>query len=382
MVTEIPLQSIDSNPYNSRSSSNPSRIQELVRSLSQNGQLVPIRVRHNRRAPGKYELVYGHRRLEAAKRLKWKSIRAEIVSASNEELMVQSLVENLHREDLSDFEKALIFERMNSEFGWTYECIAKNVGISPQHVSNHIAMLRLFDSSVMACNPDLRVILNSISEHHARLLSRVADPSARVDLARMIVREHLTVKELTNIIGRLRSWFETKNGDDDQASTDKQTSLRESSTKNRWHHAAKLEEDRIAKVIYDKLGIQAESDYAHFEKLHMFNSGFSLFSSTPPLNRLEGELALSKERNWFYKIAPKISTYIDEMKIDNLGDTALIALVGHIVQGGSARKRVSYRGTIVLVKRGKTWRILHEHYSNIAEDNFQVNPLQQAPGNR
>ena len=159
MLLDLPISSIDWNPYNSRTVYSAIAIDRLAESLRANGQLTTVKVRPSAEHEGRYELIFGHRRVMAARKLGWKTIRAEIVKIAEEEMMSQSLVENFEREDLSDYEKALIFERMNREFGKTYEQIGRMIGISKQHVSNYLAMLRLFDPDVLSSNPE---ILNSL----------------------------------------------------------------------------------------------------------------------------------------------------------------------------------------------------------------------------
>ena len=108
----------------------------MVNSMKSNGQLVTIKVRPNPTDNNRYESVFGHRRFLAAKKLGWKTIRAEIVEATNEDVLMQSLVENFEREGISDYEKALIFSTLNTKFNKTYEEIGKNLGISKQHVGS------------------------------------------------------------------------------------------------------------------------------------------------------------------------------------------------------------------------------------------------------
>ena len=63
--------------------------------------------------------------------------------------------------------------------------------ISKQHVCNFIAMLRLFDQARVNSNPDLFEAVKHVTEHHARVLSRLEDSQTREELAKMIFREKL-----------------------------------------------------------------------------------------------------------------------------------------------------------------------------------------------
>src|SRR5271170_1367377 len=106
------------------------------------GLLSPIKARPKNNSQ-KYELIFGHRRVRAAKYLKWESIPAEIEMVSDEQMLNFSLAENLSRADLSDYEKALSYHRMHMQFGKKYEEIAKISGCSKQRISNYVRMVHL-----------------------------------------------------------------------------------------------------------------------------------------------------------------------------------------------------------------------------------------------
>ena len=108
--------------------------------------------------------------------MKWKSIRAELVEATDFEMMTQSLMENFGREDITDYEKAVVFNKLNKDFGKTYDDIGKIAGISKSHISGYISMLRMFDQQDLLSNPRLAESMLKITEHHARILTRVEIP--------------------------------------------------------------------------------------------------------------------------------------------------------------------------------------------------------------
>lgn len=364
-ILEILLSTIEENPYNSRKNYHNSVIDRLAQSLSSNGQLSVVKVRPSPAHHGKYELVFGHRRVMAARKLGWKTIRAEVVNCTEQDLMVESLVENVEHEDLSDYEKALVFERMNSEFGKTYEEIGQMVGISKQHVSNYVSMLRLFSPPFLSSNPKLLAALQKVTEHHARILSRVDDENAKADLTFMIARDRLTVKELTNMTGRLRSWFafgERRSEFQENVGHDEiQTVTGLDSKQASGHHD---EIGKITKVILDEFRLPHKGDFDSYRNTHLFEEGFSIYSAFPPFGRFEGSDALLKERKWFHEIAPDLTTKIRDLKIEILGDVAL-ATLSVIYSGKYFRKlrKIMLRGTVVLCKKDGVWKILHEHWS-------------------
>src|SRR5487761_1764618 len=365
LLLELPLASIESNPYNSRIKYHSIAIERLAQSLRANGQLTVVKVRPSAQHQGKYELVFGHRRVMAARKLGWKTIRAETVNASEEEMIDQSLVENFEHEDLSDYEKALIFERMSREFGKTYEQIGKMLGISKQHVSNYMGMLRLFGPEVLSSNPELFDAVQQMSEHHARVLSRIDDLNTKKDLAQMIAKDRLSVKELTNIIGRLRSWFtvEERKTEDAGSGVDEEIWCDSpESTRHGRDQEDAIEE--ITKIVLNEFRLAHKGDFNSYKNMHLFGEGFSIYSAFPPFGRFEGNEALSKERQWFYEIAPKLSWKIRDLKINILGEVALATLtVSYSGTYLGDSLKMELRGTVVLTRKEVSWKILHEHWS-------------------
>ncbi|MGI0078109.1 MAG: ParB/RepB/Spo0J family partition protein [Nitrososphaerales archaeon] len=356
MVTQIPLNLIEWNPYNSRVEYSDSSIRRLHNSLKNHGQLVTIKVRACPKHNGKYELVYGHRRFLAAKRLNWKTIRAEIIEADEDRMATESLIENFERDELSDFEKALTFQRLNKDFHKSYEQIGNLLGISRQHVSNYVSMLNLFSFDYLSSRPGLTESVHKLTEHHARILSRVNDNDARADLVIRTMKEKLSVRDLSRIIGRLRSWFRsnakpriTEEPFDDDSSTEA------------------LEREKISSLIVNKLRLIHSGDFKSLESMQIFDERFSLYSAFPPFDKVEKDYAMSKVRNWSYEIAPKLACKISDFKVDLFGDMALSTLTvsySGLLQGRELKMRAG--GTIISIKRDGEWKIRHEHWSRLS----------------
>ena len=176
---EIPIDLLEDNPFNPRINYSQKEIADLAASMEQHGLLVPVKVREFQ---GRVQLVFGHRRVRAAKLLKWTSIRAEKGSYSDEEMLNLSFAENESRNSLTDYEKGIYFRRMNQDFGKTYEEIGNTVGYSKAHVCNYIRMTQLFDQETISSDKQLSDALFEITEHHARVLAQIED--RRIELPR------------------------------------------------------------------------------------------------------------------------------------------------------------------------------------------------------
>lgn len=178
---------------------------DLLDSMQSVGQLTPIKVRPHPTRAGKYQLVYGHRRYFAALRLGWETIKAEVEDLDDEAMLQQAIVENIQRKDLTDYEKALLFEQLHLDFKRTYEEIARLVGKSKQYVANHLAMLRLFDRKKIEEDKELKNLLLQLTEHHCRILARLLTEEERLRMAKLIVHEKLCVRETDKLVGHIKS---------------------------------------------------------------------------------------------------------------------------------------------------------------------------------
>lgn len=350
LIREIGVEDIKIARFNSRTRYSSKSIKELSRSLASNGQLSPICVRPSATLPGKYEIVFGHRRFFAAKSLGWNTIRTEIVEASDREIMQRSAIENLQREDISDFEKAMIFERLNNEFELSYHEIGEIVGFTKQTVSNYISMLRLFSQEELSSNAELVDCLHLLKEHHSRVLLRIEDRKTRCDLALMATRKNLSVRELINIVSHLRSWFPKKESHP--------TELLPDEIGNVFNGRLDKKKKQVLEAVMDMFRLGRCGDFENYKQKHMFSEGFSLFPSYPAARLYEGDEAFRQEQLWFSSKLKESAFSIDDVRIQIMGDTALCILAvsyPHINQ--------HVRGSVVLLRREGLWKILHEHWS-------------------
>jgi ParB family transcriptional regulator, chromosome partitioning protein len=367
LESEIPLESIEWNPYNSRLHYSDSNIRRLNLSLSKHGQLVPVKVRPSLKHEGKFELVYGHRRFLAAKNLGWKSIRADVVKADESQMIFESLIENLEREELSDYEKAVTLKKLNRDFHLTYEQVGALLGLSKQHVGNYIAMLNLFDQDFLAAKTDAIEYLHQVTEHHARILGRVKDPSVRFDLLERIVKENISVRELSAIVGRLRSWF--RSNDSQRISDEPGESLPKLSS---FSYEGEQRE-QILSLIVNKLRLIHSGDFKSVENMQIFDDSFSLFSAFPPFEKIEKNYALSRVKNWSYELAPRLAYKVSDFEAEILNDVAFATLT--LSYSGTFHDRqIKMRagGTIILVRKSGKWKIRHEHWSRLSGNHTDI----------
>ena len=359
-IIDIAIADIVFNRYNSRMKYSNSNIAKLARSLEQNSQLSPVKVRPSTRGHGKYELVYGHRRVLAAKKLGWPTVKAMVADVTEAQMIAESLIENLQREELCDFEKAMVFERLHTEFGLTYVQIGEMVGLSKQHVCDYIAMLRLFDPAYLAENPNIKEFLGKITEHHARILARVGDTESRANMIQLTVAEGLSVRDLGKIIYRLRGWFK-----------DARAGNVERACGNR---AEQEQIQEISRTVENKFRFAQLGDYANFIRLYLFDEGYSVY----PL--IEGDLAkgpdaVSFKKRWFYGFMPRVSFQIESLHVDFASPEVAVVTTLLCYSDKKNTKKIRARGSLVMLRRSSGWKIYHEHWSNLNQGADVLGPL-------
>ena len=138
---EIPIDSIDPNPYQTRRRINEAALEELAESIRASGVVQPVVLRPT--ANGRFQLVAGERRWHASRRAGKTTIPAVVRQISNEQAMEITIIENLQREDLNPMEQARAFERLSREFSLTQEQIASRTGKDRASIANFIRLLKL-----------------------------------------------------------------------------------------------------------------------------------------------------------------------------------------------------------------------------------------------
>ena len=193
-LRELPIGQIEPNTYQPRAFFDDDALAGLAASIEAVGLLQPILVREV--APQKFELIAGERRWRAAQRAGLESIPAIVRPAEDLVSLEQALVENLHREDLSVLEEAAGYLQLVEDFGQTHEDIARRMGKSRSAVANTIRLLQLSDG-IQRLIADGR-----ITAGHGRALLGASDTAFQETLARAIVAQNLTVREVEERVRR------------------------------------------------------------------------------------------------------------------------------------------------------------------------------------
>ncbi|MGJ3190849.1 ParB/RepB/Spo0J family partition protein [Paenarthrobacter sp. FR1] len=186
---EIPVGDIHPNRKQPRSVFDEDDMAELVHSVKEIGVLQPIVVRTSTEKGGEpYELVMGERRWRAVQAAGLETIPAIVRDTTDDDLLRDALLENLHRSQLNPLEEAAAYQQLLEDFGTTHEQLADRIGRSRPQVSNTLRLLKL---------PPLvqrRVAASVLSAGHARALLALPDAAAMERLAQRIVAEGMSVR--------------------------------------------------------------------------------------------------------------------------------------------------------------------------------------------
>jgi ParB family chromosome partitioning protein len=191
-LEELPLDSIEPNPRQPREVFDPDALAELVASIRAVGVLQPVVVRETE--PGRYQLIMGERRWRACREADLSVIPAIVRETSDDELLRDALLENLHRQQLNPLEEAAAYQQLLDEFGATHEELAERIHRSRSHVTNTLRLLHL------APAVQRRVAAGVLTAGHARALLALDDREAQERLAARIVAEGLSVRAVEEIV--------------------------------------------------------------------------------------------------------------------------------------------------------------------------------------
>jgi ParB family chromosome partitioning protein len=189
---EIDVNNISANPKQPRTVFDEDQLTELALSIKEVGLLQPPVVRSI--GNGKYQLIMGERRFRAAKLAGLKSIPVIIRQTSDDQLLREALVENIHRSQLNPLEEGAAYQQLLNDFGYTHDELATKLSKSRPVITNTMRLLNLPPAV------QRRVAAGVISAGHARALLSLTDEKEIENLANRIVAEGLTVRAVEEIV--------------------------------------------------------------------------------------------------------------------------------------------------------------------------------------
>ncbi len=185
---EIPVAKIVANKNQPRETFDLDELDSLVASVKLVGILQPIAVRPAR--GDTFELISGERRWRASQRAGLESIPAVIRQVNDEASLEHAVMENVHRVDLNPLEEAAAYQHLIDEYKLTQDEVAKRVGKSRAAVTNLVRLMKL------PAEIQKHIVSGEITAGHARSLVSISGKQEQLKLARRIIKENLSVRQV------------------------------------------------------------------------------------------------------------------------------------------------------------------------------------------
>ena len=200
-LAKIPVDLLQRGRYQPRLDMRPESLQELADSIRAQGVVQPIIVRpvtaQRAGEPPRYEIIAGERRWRAAQMAGLHDVPAVIRRVPDEAAMAMSLIENIQRENLNPLEEARALDRLIREFEMTHQTAADAVGRSRAAVSNLLRLLELAEEVKGL------VETRQIEMGHARALLGLSVTRQQVEVAMLVAKKGLSVRETEALVRRL-----------------------------------------------------------------------------------------------------------------------------------------------------------------------------------
>ena len=191
-VATLGINEIEPNREQPRKIFDEKALEDLTKSIEQNGIIQPLLVRPM--SDGSYQLVAGERRWRAARMAGLHEVPVTIREMTDEEASVFALIENLQREDLNPVEEAEGIKSLIETYGFTQEEAAERVGKSRVAVTNTLRLLKLPAS-----------VLNLLGEGkltagHSRALLSLEDEKEMLRIADAAISQELSVRQVEKMV--------------------------------------------------------------------------------------------------------------------------------------------------------------------------------------
>ena len=184
---KLKLSEIEPNKNQPRKNFDEEALAELAHSIELHGIIQPLLVRPM--LDGSYQLVAGERRWRASRLAGLTEVPVVIKELTDAQVAELALVENLQREDLDPIEEALGYKELSEKYDYTQEEISNLVGASRPAIANALRLLTLPEEIIKM------VSSKELSAGHARALLTMEDDEAKIELAKLVIKEDISVRE-------------------------------------------------------------------------------------------------------------------------------------------------------------------------------------------
>ncbi len=192
----VSISSLVRNKYQPRKKFDEESLEELTNSIKERGIIQPIIVRPSSEEEGKFEIIAGERRWQAAQHAGLHEVPIIVINIDNLKSLEFAIVENVQRKDLNPIEEAEGYKRLIDEFSYDQDKVSKFIGKSRAHISNCLRLLSLPQEIVEL------IVEEKLSQGHAKILVGLDNA---ILLAKKIISKKLSVRQAENLVRILKS---------------------------------------------------------------------------------------------------------------------------------------------------------------------------------
>ena len=216
-IGEIEIDKIFANPNQPRRDFNEEALQELAESIKELGVIQPITLR--KMEDETYQIIAGERRFRASQLAGKTTIPAYIVKADDEDTMEMALIENIQREDLNALEIALAYQQLIEQHNLSQEQLSKRIGKGRATIANFLRLLKLPAVIQVALKE------KKIDMGHAKALLSLDSHSEQIALFNDIVKNGYSVREVEEMVRRIKDGTEPKDATEKKGTDKKQDAV-------------------------------------------------------------------------------------------------------------------------------------------------------------
>ena len=185
-LKSLKITEVEPNREQPRKVFNQDALEELADSIQTYGVIQPIVVT---KRDGYYGIIAGERRWRAAKIAGLEEIPAIVRDDDEQTNKEIALIENIQREALNPYEKAVGIKSLMNKYGLTQEEISKKLGKSRSSISNTVRILYL--------SPDVIELVKQgkLTEGHCKALGGITDPQRQLEAAMRMIERGESVRQ-------------------------------------------------------------------------------------------------------------------------------------------------------------------------------------------
>ena len=191
-TNKVSINNLTRNKFQPRKNFNKENLNELTKSIKEQGVIQPIVVRPDKSSSGKYEIIAGERRWLASQNAGLHEVPVVILNVDDVKSLEFAIVENVQRQDLNAIEEAIGYQKLTDEFNYNQDKLSQFIGKSRSYIANSLRLLSL-PKEVL-----LMVEHGNLTAGHARSLIGLKNA---VEIAKKIFKKNLSVRQ-TEILAR------------------------------------------------------------------------------------------------------------------------------------------------------------------------------------